>query len=128
MSLLKFCESIRTNGGASYNINTGELNPSTGFMVSKKGFELKVPYSPDLIENIVKLYIHGFIKELLCEDVFLGGWTYNDHLFLDVSVLVNTRDEAIALSLINDQVAYFENHGKKEVIINPLTPPTETAP
>mgnify|MGYP004705065687 FL=1 len=44
MNLLKLTNEIALKGGVSYNLNTGEMNPSAGFMVSFEEFEKVVTY------------------------------------------------------------------------------------
>jgi uracil DNA glycosylase len=122
MSILNFCEAIRMNGGASYNLNTGELNPAHGFMVSIKGFEVTVPFIPETVENVVKLYMKGTINELIKDGIMLGAWIHQGFLILDLSVLVETAEEASALCEKNEQQAYFDNVNKKSIFPKPETP------
>ena len=120
-NLILFRKSILNNGGASYNLLNGQLNPTDGFMVSIANHET-------ILQNEwrtgLQYHIASYIKEnahILCGGVtnrpfFLGAWVEkNDELYLDVSTKVTTREEAVRLAIENGQKAYYDN-GKQETI------------
>lgn len=119
-NLIKFKQSILNNGGASYNLLNGQLNPTDGYMVSIKGHEVVIG------ENWVyktQYHIAEYIKEkaiILCGAVtnsrfFIGAWVDDNKLYLDVSMKVTTKEEAEKMAMDNEQKAYYDN-GKQETI------------
>lgn len=123
---------ILTNGGATYNIGTGEFNPKTGYMVSLKGHErvFKLPLTVDEIEEHVKQFILDFSTCLANENNYFGAWLFENKLYLDVSKKVNTGIEAYKLCIKNDQLAYFDNYTRQTVLKDAAIPlevlPVET--
>lgn len=119
-NLILFRKSILNNGGASYNLLNGQLNPTDGFMVSIANHEtiLKNNWITGL-----QYHIASYIKEkayILCggltnQRYFIGAWVDNDELYLDVSTKVTTREEAERIAKDNGQKAYYDN-GKQETI------------
>jgi hypothetical protein len=119
-NLILFKKSILNNGGASYNLLNGQLNPTDGFMVSIANHEtiLKNNWMTQL-----QYHIASYIKEkayILCggltnQRYFIGAWVENDELYLDISTKVTTREEAERIARDNNQEAYYDN-GKQETI------------
>ena len=48
MNLLNVFNRIVENGGATYNLSTGEFNPNSGYGVALKGFERAFRILPKL--------------------------------------------------------------------------------
>jgi hypothetical protein len=115
-NLINFKNSIINTGGASYNLLTGEFNPSTGFMVSIKGHEERSIFNVNNLQYTIARYIRTKADILLSgenEELFLGGWIDKGDLYLDVSILIENKDEAIRVAIANDQKAYYDcNIGK----------------
>lgn len=113
MNIKAFIKSILDNGGASYNLNTGELNPSKGYFVSNHGSEeIFEEWTPE----DVRTYINKNAIELTNPSVFLGAWIQDGVLFLDCSAQILDKKEAINSGFNNFQQAiYNANEG---VVIN----------
>ena len=108
------------NGGGSYNLLNGQLNPTDGFMVSIADHEtiLKNNWIPQLqyhIASYIKEKAHILCGGLTNQRYFIGAWVENDELYLDVSTKVTTREEAERIAKDNGQKAYYDN-GKQETI------------
>lgn len=104
---------IITNDGFTYNPNTDTLNPSHGFMVSKKGTENVSPFIDFDIE-VLQNYVS---EQNLGKNEFIGAWYNEDdqQVYLDVSELIEDKETAIRKGIDADQLAIFDNY-KKEVI------------
>ena len=119
-NLILFKKSILNNGGASYNLLNGQLNPTDGFMVSIADHEtiLKNNWVTQLqyhIATYIKDKAHILCGGLTNQRYFIGAWVENDELYLDVSTKVTTREEAERIAKDNGQKAYYDN-GKQETI------------
>jgi hypothetical protein len=119
-NLILFKKSILNNGGGSYNLLNGQLNPTDGFMVSIADHEtiLKNNWIPQLqyhIASYIKEKAHILCGGLTNQRYFIGAWVENDELYLDVSTKVTTREEAERIAKDNGQKAYYDN-GKQETI------------
>jgi hypothetical protein len=106
MNLTDFTQAIKDNGGASYNLNTGELNPNKGYFVGLKGFEKVVPLSS--VASSVATFIKENGFELSNPNKWVGAWINDDKLVLDVSIRVDTLCEARELALTNRQIALYD--------------------
>ena len=119
-NLTQFQKSILNNGGASYNLNNGEVNPSEGFMVSIAGHEQT--FAENWQDNLQQT-IATYIKEKAAivgnkannQPYFIGAWVDGGKLYLDVSVKVSTKKVAERIAKENNQLAYYDN--KKEISI-----------
>lgn len=128
MSNLKsFVGSILYNGGATYSLQTGELNPDAGYMVSLKGHQRIIkPENFKLVkqmEHEIKNYVSDFATCLMNEGNFLGAWIEEGKLYLDVSRKLDSSIQAYTLAIKNQQLAYYDNVKKESVYIKHITEP-----
>lgn len=119
-NLKKFIEETLKNGGASFSIETGELNPTTGYMVAIAGHEKIVPNvtNPKQLQYIVADYIkeHAIILAAgLSSDTFIGTWLHQDKLYLDVSKNVTDKETAVRMAIENNQLAIWDCKNKVEI-------------
>jgi hypothetical protein len=114
MSILHFIASIIANGGASFNLKSGVLNPDYGYMVSIKDHEIKALYNETTLEKQVHDYIISQLEflETTDRDLWLGGWIDGDHLYLDLNDLFLTAPVAAAIAELRHQIAYYDNQNK----------------
>ncbi len=111
-NLHDFVSSIIENGGATFNIVTG-TSPTTGFVVSEKGFEDVTSIFGDdvtkqiLISSAVSLFIGKNGVELNDPINFLGGWIDDGELFLDISRVYDNEHDALRIAVENGQKAYY---------------------
>jgi len=120
-NLILFKKSILNNGGGSYNLLNGQLNPTDGFMVSIADHEtiLKQNWMTGLqyhIASYIKEKAHILCGGLTNQRYFIGAWVENDELYLDISIKVTTKEEAERIAKDNNQLAYYDN-GKKTIIL-----------
>lgn len=121
-NLIEFSKSILANGGASYNLLTGELNPNDGFMVAIQAHEETIEnnYADGLQYNIatyIKSKAHILCSGISGNNYFIGAWVDNNKLYLDVSIKVATESDAKQLAINNNQLAYFDNNTKESIYI-----------
>lgn len=107
MNLSKFYDSILERNGGSYNIVTGEFNPTTGYMVSIKGCEQRIA-----LDKFTREALNYYLVEnihMLCLDIYyLGAWVDNDFVYLDVSVNELKESRALKLAKTNKQIAIYD--------------------
>ena len=104
-NIKKFIQSITVHGGASLNINTGELNPTKGYFVSIAGAEIR-------LNNLSSANLKKYIlenSELLSEpNVFLGAWLHKGKVYLDCSQQIFDKRTAIIKGMQRGQLAIFD--------------------
>ena len=108
MNLQIFLSEVLKNNGGSYNITTGEYNPTDGYMVSLPNNELVID-ADDLCAIVLSEYIMTNIEELCSDKSFVGLWIDNGKAYLDVSVKYNDLETACYVGIINDQKAIYDN-------------------
>jgi hypothetical protein len=108
MNLQTFLSEVLKNNGGSYNITTGESNPTDGYMVSLPNRE-EVFNADDLCATVLREYIIDNADELSSENSFLGLWIDNGMAYLDVSVKYDDLETACYIGIINDQKAIYDN-------------------
>ncbi len=107
MNLKNFFNSTIQNGGASYNINTGELNPDKGYFVAVPKFHLEIPFST-FNEDSVADYVSKYGFTLTAEHTFVGSWIENNTVHLDVTEQLFDKRIAVTLGLQRNQLAVFD--------------------
>jgi hypothetical protein len=118
-NLINFRNAIINNGGASYNLLTGEFNPTNGYMVSINDHEYVIRFNTLNLQHEIARYIRSKADILisgLSEDKFIGAWIEDDNLVLDVSIKVDSLEDAIQIGKENEQRAIFDC--KNSVTIN----------
>ena len=111
-NLHDFVASVVENGGATFNLVTG-TSPTTGFVVSERGFELKLELFGN--EAVREILINGIVKDFVKEngmelnnpENFLGGWIDDGELFLDISRVYDNEHDALRIAVENGQRAYY---------------------
>ena len=108
MNLRNLLKEINDNNGVSYNITTGDYNPTDGYMVSLPSYEAAFP-KEDLSEQLIKDYITKNIEPLTNELAYFGAWVGRDLIYLDVSMKVDDLYEACYSGIVNEQLAIYDN-------------------
>jgi hypothetical protein len=106
---------IRSTDGVSYNINTGEFNPSEGFMVALEGHEEKYPV---ITKDTVSGYIVRHSEALSKDNAFFGCWYDGENYILDVSENYSLRRDAVFYAIVRNQTAYYDCASKQSVRVN----------
>lgn len=124
-NFLNFVSKTESENGASYNMHTGVLNPSHGYLVSLKDYGKEYPVGV-LADGNARYIIANFISEvdyakLYSENsrvkTFVGSWIYEDTLFLDISIQVETLDEAVKLGREQSQISIYDCVNKDVILI-----------
>lgn len=105
----------RENRGVSYGLHTGV--PTTGFMVSLYG---KGSVLSALTEERMAEFIRSRAIELDDPSNYFGAWNNpkNGFWYLDVSVRVDTLEEARKLAIQNKQLAIYDVAKKELIYLN----------
>lgn len=120
----KAWQSIKLTGGASVNIATDKVNPNTGWMVSLSGHEKRYPI-PETFEQfqaITKPYLLEVLPNrtdrlnLVLDDKtkFIGYWSHENELYVDISVHFEDFIDAMDFATINKQIAIWDCGNKRE--------------
>jgi len=126
MNLNTLIHELALAGGFSYNTTTGESNPSTGYMVSLSGFEEQF-YFDDLENKDIKQYFVKHVKQLCKEESFLGGWVDDNKVYLDISINIDSLEQAIFTGIVNNQRAIYDCANSKDIVLpSPQTSGTMT--
>lgn len=123
-NVMECWKSIKETGGASYNMSTGTINPTIGWMVSTEGNERIVPIPETWIEfsNAVNQYFRQLSSngklhlDVLMENesLFLGFWIHEGKLYIDISEWYDMFTDAIEVADKNNQIAIWDCMNKKE--------------
>ena len=124
-NLLQFVRQTIERGGASYCIHTGQMNPSKGYMVSLKDYNLRIDtteLSYAEIEYEIKHYTSQvnyvyLYEKHTPEDSFLGTWFDGDTLHLDISVNIDNLDDALKLGRDNKQIAIYDCANQTDIVL-----------
>lgn len=83
-------KSIRCNGGATINKYGVRVSMKSGYQVSKQDL-LIIP-----VDELNKLIIKEAMKLLKSRGEYLGVWIDNDNAYIDISVRIATKRDAMA--------------------------------
>ena len=101
-----FTETI-DNGGSSTDLLGN--HPTTGYMVStyaRHGLVVPVSqFSPELVSE----YLANHVELLGRDDHYLGTWIDSGRVYLDISLRVDSLEEALELGRRHRQLAVFEH-------------------
>lgn len=124
MNFINVFNAIQKNGGATYNINTSELNPTDGFIVSLVGFEkiTKVPVDFKEFQEILLSYLTKTVLDQIGgrDDIYLGFWVEDNKLYIDLSEKIEDRDEAILQGYKRGQLAIYNANIKQVLTLQKL--------
>jgi hypothetical protein len=113
-NLKEFVAAIIKNGGATYNLAIGDTAHS-GYMVSKKGFEMK--FQEVDVTQAVCQFIKEFGFELYEVENFMGAWVDEGILYIDISNNFAKRSEAIREGYKNEQLAIYDVIAQESVYL-----------
>jgi len=97
---------IFADGGFSIQVASG-LIPSSGYMVSIQGCE-EVYNTEDVTDDTIPGYITRHVKQLLLPGAYLGAWLDGWEVYLDISVNVDSLEDALDLAHNNSQLAIYD--------------------
>lgn len=107
MNLKEFFNATIKNGGASYSLTTGELNPNKGYFVSRPKVGSQIPFS-SFSEDKLAEFIQNNAFDLSSEFVFVGSWIENNTVHLDVTEQLFDKRIALTVALERNQLAIYD--------------------
>lgn len=114
-------DAIHETGGVTLDVTTCE-QPTSGYAVSVPGAEESHDWATigDLADTVTR-YVNAHAAELSRPGAHLGAWleTETNTLFLDVSVIVDTRDDAEELGWRNAQWAIYDLAAQETTYLAP---------
>lgn len=113
----KIMEIIK-NEGATLDKDYNDFSSSVGFMVSLKGYEVKV--NKNDIQGIKKEIEkkRDFIQNK--KGLYIGLWVEDDILFIDISIHIIDYLEALEIARNNEQKAIFDLQKKDSIYLTYL--------
>lgn len=102
--LTKIKKLIIENDGLTLSSDGKIANISKGYMVSLEGHEKVVKKIDHLELATVKRYLKN-AKKL---NAFVGFWVDNGLIYLDLSINIKTKKEALKIAKNNKQLAIFD--------------------
>lgn len=94
-----------------------------GFAVSLLGYEKKIEGFKDLQTQQIEKAIADYWKEngaaLFGDNVYIGAWVNmtENALYLDVTQVIKDYETARAVAIHNKQLAFFNLHDKREILL-----------
>lgn len=128
MNLRKLRDEIFLEGGVSYNITTGQVNPESGYMVSIRGYEESFNID-EFSDKDIQRYTLKYADMLSDASKYIGGWLDRDNynVVLDVSINIEDIKYACYVGIINKQNYIYDCSNKRDVPLpSPQTSGTET--
>lgn len=113
-NIKKIIEEIKENGGGTYNKELKSISASKGFMVSLQGYERKCKTEQETEKAIMENM--EIIKGL--DSAYLGAWIDEGITFIDISILVENKDDAMELGKINNQLAIYDIKNNESIYLN----------
>ena len=121
MNIKNFIKQTITDGGCTYSINSGEINPSSGFAVAMEHRELIVNELGLTSDKLLRSYIDSNLDVLSSNNCYLGSWksSHNgkDIYYLDCVEVIADRDDAIKCGIDNNQLAIYDLENEIEIIL-----------
>jgi hypothetical protein len=110
-NLKEFISKTKQDKGATYNLETGELNPKSGYFVGIKGAEYKLGNEDlDIQHFVLENSVH-----LSDRNNFVGSWVENGLLYLDVVVMFDSLKEAKKEGVNRGQLAIYDANNKNVI-------------
>lgn len=114
-------KSFIENNGVSMNLHREEINPTTGYMVAKAGFNLTVPVteSREAFEAVMTSYVINYRvwAEILHnpQTTYVGAWISGNIMYIDLVENVQTKPEAMVLGYDRYQKTIYDCANKQDV-------------
>jgi hypothetical protein len=109
MNLRKILDKCNADGGVTYNIYSGEYNPTSGYMVSLFGRGAMISGTSHSEAQLAN-FIHANIDKLANEDYYVGLWKPSSgQTDADVSILIEDLTAACEFGINNNQQAIYDN-------------------
>lgn len=106
-------ENIKENGGGTYNKEYKTINAKQGYMVSLQGFEKKCKTDEETEKAIMENM--EIVKGL--DNAYLGAWIDEGITYIDISVLVENKEDALEMGKINNQLAIYDIQNNESIYL-----------
>ena len=107
-------EEIKEKNGGTYNKELKPINAKSGYMVSLQGYEKKCRTDEETERAIIK---NMEIVERL-DNAYLGAWIDEGITYIDISVLVENKEDAMELGKINNQLAIYNIKNNESIYLS----------
>ena len=104
-------DSVIANRGGTFAFDGRPVSPSSGYAVSLEGFEVKVPVkgiSPPNLANLVNQLVAKVEGLADPSTHFVGMWIDKGNLYVDLSVLVEDKVQAVSKGIAQSQLAIWD--------------------
>lgn len=114
---LENIKDIINNGGITLDIDGEKMTKTEGFMVSIYGEEVQV--NVDNEEGILKAINEKLekIKKLNKESLYVGVWLDNGVIYVDISIHIIEKNEALEFGKNNKQIAVYDLKNNQSLYI-----------
>lgn len=105
---IKTLKSIIDNGGATIKKNGLSITYKRGWQVSKKDISV-------MDVNDLKSILHKINEELkkIAKDEFLGLWIDKNKIYIDLTIKINNKKQAIEFGRKNKQISIYNWYNGK---------------
>ena len=105
------------NGGATWDLSGNLYHGDNGYMVGVYGKKYKYKDKSKVKAKVSKDF--AFInRDMLKDNAFFGAWLNGDYLYIDISMLILSKDDAIALGKKYNQLAIWDLKNKCEITLD----------
>lgn len=106
---------ILANGGATWRPGSDAAQPQNGYMVSVRDAEYTLPVS-EFSDSDVERYTAKYFNTVnQSANRYFGAWVNDGVVFLDVSVHLSNRDDAIRRGVAEKQLSIFDLNVGRDV-------------
>lgn len=110
MNLVKI---LKENKGLTLDANGEPLKAVKGFMVAIK--ETQAVINSKLINNKILIQLIQNLIKNRPANAFIGLWQNDNKLYIDYSLLIEDKKEALQQAIENEQLAIFDIQSNKEI-------------
>ena len=107
-------EEIKENRGGTYNKELKSIDAKRGYMVSLQGYEKKCKTEQE-IEKAINENME-IVKKL--DSAYLGAWIDEGITYIDISVLVENKSDAMELGKVNNQLAIYDIQNNESIYLS----------
>lgn len=112
---LKVDQLTRETGGATVDPVT-LTSPTSGYAVAVKGFERVIDLKTFNVASVVLDFVRDHRSQLAPFGRYVGTWTRNDRLFIDVVRVESDLSTALEYAEANDELAIWDVENGVEIL------------
>lgn len=105
---------IKENNGGTYNKEYKTIDAKQGFMVSLQGYEKKCKTEQEIEKAITENM--EIVRGL--DNAYLGAWIDEGITYIDISILVENKEDALELGKINNQLAIYDIENNESIYLS----------